>query len=479
MPNAHPRPIGHGAILGYRINSTSFWEGDLEIDDVKRVHLDLERQTDIDYVSVSAGVHHSWIHTPMTFEQGWERQYSRAFKAVSSKPVLMVGRISYPDIAEDLINSGDADAILLSRQMIADEQWLTKVKEGREKDIRRCVAANYCWRSVVRGSRVQCAYNPVVGREAYGVPMLPARHIPRNACWSSVPDRQVSNMPASHLAGQCCVVYERERTVGGHVRAYGALPYRQQYGTIATWLAAQALGNGTEIKLESPVTAQNLDAILAAEKPDHIVVATGAGYRRDGFQGQTGKPISGWETGKCVSWDQIALDRVSSVPGEVLVIDEMADVAAPLTAVKLAKEGAKVRLLTRWPMIGMETVQEVYFHWIMTYLQEVGVELLTSHTVRQIIRDQAEIANVYQPTSSRRINADLIVMATARTSETEIYRLLRDRQVSVEAIGCVLAPRTVYEATLEGHRAARKLSDARLRWAAAETGRSRLEYSRS
>ena len=44
----------------------------------------------------------------------------------------MVGRISYPEIAEDLINS-DADAILLSRQMIADEQWLTKVKQGRER----------------------------------------------------------------------------------------------------------------------------------------------------------------------------------------------------------------------------------------------------------------------------------------------------------------------------------------------------------
>src|SRR5581483_10212713 len=44
--------IGSRAILGYRINSTSFWEGDLEIDDVKRVHLDLEQQADIDYVSV-------------------------------------------------------------------------------------------------------------------------------------------------------------------------------------------------------------------------------------------------------------------------------------------------------------------------------------------------------------------------------------------------------------------------------------------
>ena len=70
--------IGDRPFLGYRINSTSFWEGDLEIEDVKRVHADFEKQADIDYVSVSAGVHHSWIHTPMTFEEGWECQ--SAFK---------------------------------------------------------------------------------------------------------------------------------------------------------------------------------------------------------------------------------------------------------------------------------------------------------------------------------------------------------------------------------------------------------------
>jgi len=361
--------------------------------------------------------------------------------------------------------------------MIADEQWLTKVKEGREKDIRRCVAANYCWRSVVRGSRVQCAYNPVVGREAiWGASSTVTTYASKRILIIGAGPAGLEYARVASGQGHAVIVYERERAVGGHVRAYGALPYRQQYGTIATWLAAQASGNGTEIKLERPVTAENLDVILAAEKPDHIVVATGAAYRRDGFQGQTGKPISGWETGRCVSWDHVALDRVTAVPGEVLVLDEMADVAAPLTAVKLAKGGAKVRLLTRWPMIGMETMPEVYFHWIMTYLQEAGVELITSHTVRQIIGNRAEIANVYQPKNSRRINADLIVMATARTSETEIYRLLRERHVSIEAIGCVLAPRTVYEATLEGHRAARKLSE--LRWTVAKPGGgSRLAYS--
>ena len=59
--------------------------------------------------------------------------------------------------------------------------------------------------------------------------------------------------------GHQLVVYERERHVGGHVRAYGALPNRQQYGTIATWLAEQASGNGAAIKTDSPVTAENID----------------------------------------------------------------------------------------------------------------------------------------------------------------------------------------------------------------------------
>ena len=144
-----------------------------EIEDVKRVHLDLEQQTDIDYVSVSAGVHHSWIHTPMTFEQGWEREYSRASNRFrKSRSLSSAGSVllTWP---KTLSSPAMPTPVLLSRQMIADGQWMTKVKEGREKDIRRCVAANYCWRSVIRGSRVQCAYNPVVGRElVWGVNSL-------------------------------------------------------------------------------------------------------------------------------------------------------------------------------------------------------------------------------------------------------------------------------------------------------------------
>jgi 2,4-dienoyl-CoA reductase-like NADH-dependent reductase (Old Yellow Enzyme family)/pyruvate/2-oxoglutarate dehydrogenase complex dihydrolipoamide dehydrogenase (E3) component len=449
--------IGDRAFLGYRINSTSFWDGDLEIEDIKRIHADFERELDIDYVSVSAGVHHSWIHTPMTFEQGWEREYTRAIKTVAKKPVLLVGRVSHPGVADELLGSGDADAILLARQMIADEQWMTKVKEGRANDIRRCVAANYCWRAVIRGSRVQCAYNPVVGRErVWGASSMRKVSSPKRVLVIGAGPAGLEYARVAAARGNAVVVYEREPEVGGHVRAYGALPNRQQYGTIATWLAEQAIGNGATIRTGSPVTPENIDTVLAAERADHIVVASGARYRRDGFQGQTGKPLPGWETGHCVTWDEVALDKVK-VSGDVLVVDEMADVAAPLTAVKLARLGLRVRLLTKWPMIGMETTAEVYLHWILTYLYEAGVEIITDHAVKRINGGAVDVVNIYAPARSRLVPADAIVMATARSSENALYHLLRQRGRSVEAIGCAIAPRTVYEATLEGHRAARRL----------------------
>ena len=126
---------------------------------------DLESAVDLDYVNLSAGVHHSFIHTPMTYEPGWERGYTKAVKEVSTKPVLLVGRITHPGVAEDILAADEADAILLARQMFADADWAVKAREGRADDIRRCVAANYCWRSVIRGGRVQCVYNAEVGRE--------------------------------------------------------------------------------------------------------------------------------------------------------------------------------------------------------------------------------------------------------------------------------------------------------------------------
>ncbi len=223
--------IGDEPFLGYRINSTSFWPGDLEMDDVKRIVTDLESRADVDYVNLSAGVHHSYIHTPMTYEPGWERGYTKEVKEVSTKPVLLVGRITNPEIAEEILEAGEADAILLARQLFADAEWATKAREGRSEDIRRCVAANYCWRNVISGDRVQCVYNPEVGRERrWGAGTLVPVAAPKKALVIGGGPAGLEYARVAAARGHEVVVLEREAEVGGHVRSTRSCPAGRSTG---------------------------------------------------------------------------------------------------------------------------------------------------------------------------------------------------------------------------------------------------------
>ncbi len=450
--------VSEDVFVGYRINSTSFWPGDLELEDVKQIVQDLEQQTQVDYVNVSAGVHHAFIHTPMEFEAGWERGYARGIKDVSSKPVLLVGRITTPDVAEMLLESGDADAICLARQLFADADWARKAEEGREEDIRRCVAANFCWKSVSRGARVQCVYNPEIGREAtWGSGTLTPVSTPKKVLVIGGGPAGLEFARVSAARGHDVVVLEQEAELGGHVRLQSLLPSRDEFGRIATWLEAQARKNGAEIRTSSPVTAENLEDVLAAEAPDHVVVATGSKYRTDGFQGWTADPLPGHESGRCISWEDVVTGK-EHPSGHVVVLDDDCGVIAPLCAVGLAENGTEsVKIVTRWPMIGLDTILDVYLDWILPKVYKAGVEMVTSHFVKSIDGGQLTLYNVHDEETELVLDADWLIMVTARTSENHLYSLVKDRGLSVEMVGDATAPRGTYEAVYEGHRQARKV----------------------
>ncbi len=450
--------IGDEAFLGYRINSTSFWPGDLDLEDVQQIVSDLEQRADIDYVNVSAGVHHAYIHTPMEFEAGWEKEYAKSIRDVSAKPVLLVGRITTPDVAERLLADGQGDAICLARQLFADPEWVMKAAEGRADDIRRCVAANFCWKSVSRGGRVQCVYNPELGREQeWGHGSL--RHVeqPKRVLVIGAGPSGLEYARIASARGHEVLVLERESQVGGHVRLEALLPSRKEFGLIATWLEAQARKNGADVRTSSPVTPENLDEVLAAERPDHVVVATGSSVCRDGFQGWTAWPIPGWESGNCIGWDEV-VTGAAHVTGNAIVLDDLCHVVAPLTAVALAQNGASsVRLVTRWPMVGLETILDVYLDWILPKLYQSGVEMLCDLWVEKIDGRTVSLINVHHADDRREVEADAVVMVTGRRSENTLYALVKERGTSVEAIGDAVAPRGTYEAVYEGHRQARKL----------------------
>lgn len=160
---------------------------------------------------------------------------------------------------------------------------------------------------------------------------------------------------------------------------------------------------------------------------------------------------------RTAGWDEVAEGSVSP-DGTVVVVDDQSDVVAPLTAVLLAQL-AQVSLVTRWPMVGMETILDVYLEWIYPQLYAAGVEMVRDHWIAGIDGQRVTLSLVHDPTggTTRQVTADWIVMATARRSQDALAQPLREREVSFEVIGDAVAPRGTYEAVYEGHRQGRKL----------------------
>lgn len=449
--------VGPDMFVGYRINSTSFWPGDLEIEDVTRIVADLEPEVDVDYVNVSAGVHHAFIHTPMEYEPGWEKGYARAIKAVTSKPVFLVGRITTPEDAERLLEEGNGDAICLARQMFADAEWGTKARESRSDDIRRCVAANLCWRKATSGQRVQCVYNPTVGRErTWGAGTLVPVDDPKRVLIVGAGPAGLECARVAAARGHEVTVLERDADTGGHARLQGLLPIRGEYGRVGTWLTEQAAKNGAQIRTSSEVRSDNLEQILADFRPDEVVVATGAKVASDGFQGWTAESLPGAATGRLVGWDDVVTGTVEPT-GSVVIFDDISDVVAPLTGVLLADRGVDVTLVTRWPMVGMDTIADVYLDWILPEVYRAGVKMITDHFITEIRGDKTLLGNVHLSDLEQTIDSDYLVMVTARRPENALVELLHGRDIPVHAIGCAVAPRGTHEAVYEGHRLGRKL----------------------
>ena len=253
-------------------------------------------------------------------------------------------------------------------------------------------------------------------------------------------------------------LYEAEGETGGHVRVQALLPSRAEYGEIGRWLTAQAEKNGTRIVTGAPVTEDDLDEALATVKPDHVVVATGSSVAVDGFQGWTGDPLPGWESGNCVGWDAVA-EGQARPRGRVMVLDDLCDVVAPLTAVACKDAGAdEVTLVTRWPMIGMETILDVYLDWILPKLYQAGVTVCVDHFVRRI---EGSTVTLYKrpPRGGRAHPGGRLDRHGDRPAlrERAQGRSVAARGISVETIGDATAPRSAYEAVYEGHRQARKL----------------------
>lgn len=93
---------------------------------------------------------------PPHWPEGHEVKYAINLKKSLKIPIIVVGKIFSPQLAENILELKQADLVALGRSLISDPEWPLKVFEGREKDIRRCREDLRCLR---RGGPIQCLAN--------------------------------------------------------------------------------------------------------------------------------------------------------------------------------------------------------------------------------------------------------------------------------------------------------------------------------
>ncbi len=374
-------------------------------------------------------------------------------KSVTDKPVVSVGRFTSPETMLRLVRQGVMDLIGAARPSIADPFIPTKIAEGREDEIRECIGCNICYVGDQTGTPIRCTQNPTMGEE-WRRGWHP-EHIPEKGSDSSI--LIVGAGPAGLEAavalgkrGYDVALTEARRELGGRVTLESGLPGLAQWGRVRDWRMTMIEKLKTvEYFLESEID----EAQILEYGADHVVIATGATWRKDGVGRQHDRLIPGWDTTSVITPDDILAGFQPE--GPVVVYDDDHYYIGSVVAELLRRNGLEVTLVTPANEISTWTRHTEEQYRIQQRIVELDISIETGMELASITSDHVVLESIYTA-KTKEIAAATVVMATSRTPQDALYHTLVG-QISIDRIGDCLAPGTIATAVYSGHKFAREL----------------------
>ncbi len=395
-------------------------------------------------------------------EEGAQEPYTAFVKSLTSNPVVGVGRFTSPDTMVSQIKRGVLDMIGAARPSIADPFLPKKIEEGRLEEIRECIGCNICVSGDFTHTPIRCTQNPTMGEE-WRRGWHPEEIAPKG---SDATVLVVGAGPAGLEAAQALgrrgysvTLAEATSELGGRVAQEARLPGLAQWGRVRDHRLQQieAMTN-VEIYRASALSAEDVRGFGFR----HVVLATGARWRRDGVGRQHQQAILGSDGRHVVTPDEVMAGQ--AVEGPVVIYDDDHYYLGGVLAEKLKADGLEVTLVTPAPDVSHWTHNTMEQNRIQARLLSLGVELQPQRELDRVHEDYVETACVF--TGKRRATAaGTLVMVTSRRPEEALYRALAaDPEALAEAgikslarIGDCEAPGTIAAAVYAGHAYARAL----------------------
>lgn len=428
--------IGADGAVGVRFTDESPSADGTDGQDVLRAVRVLTSEGLADYVSAALGSSSTYrgslyIVPPSPIARNAVSEFAAAVREASAAPVIATGRVLDPGDADRMVREGVCDAVGMTRALITDPSMPRAARAGER--FTACIGCNQgCIGHYHAGLPIACTINPWTGFER-----TLRRPAPAAEGGTVV---VIGAGPAGAAAAACArgcghrvVVFERAGAAGGQMRLGLNAPGKAEVAagliaTLETWLEGCDVRYGVEAAPE----------LVAAERPDRVIDASGAGAHRPTIAGAGVRVVTAWE----------ALAGAAAGP-RVVVHDWGGDWTGLDCAEALAAGGRTVRLACAAASFGA-AIHQYQRNLYLDRLDRAGVELVHHVRVTGVREGAVEMRNVFSNREVVLEGVDTLVLSEGRSAGGELYERLVNAGLEVLRAGDVLSPRSFEEAIREG-----------------------------
>jgi 2,4-dienoyl-CoA reductase (NADPH2) len=396
----------------------------------------IAEEAGVDYISCTLGWQES-IYPVISRDipmGNWVHLAKRAKEHVNI-PIQMAYRLFKPGLPNEKIGAGELDIWEMCRPMIADPLMPKKVLEGREAEIRHCVACNLCLARLFRDAPMTCYINPVCAHEAnpeFTNPS-PAEEEKEIMIVGAGP----AGLECAYVAaqrGHTVHVYDKRDVIGGTLNEARNAPYGDdELWTCVEYQKVLCEKAGVEFHLGTEVTAE----LIEDEMPDSVVLATGPVYTQlKGVDANSAKIVSLADvmSGKAAVGEKVVVwgNRKPGIG----------------CALHLAKQGKKVTLVGKDKSAGFDVNPSCKWRY-MIYMRQNGITAYNDCEIVEVT-DEGIVVKTYDGFQWP-IKCDTIVLSQREPNEN-LKKAVQSEGIEMFIIGDALIPRNLSSAVHDGYR---------------------------
>lgn len=429
---------GEDFVVGLKMPGDEGVRPGIDPQESRRIALRIKEEGILDYLAISQGNFSLSLenHVPdIHFKEAHFRHLAAGLRpSVAPLPLMSIGRISTPVLANSLLAEGVCDLVGLSRALVADANWVRKAQQGDLAGIRPATYTNVSWGETQGGRPLIEENNPELA-EAGESDWQPGRsEQPRKVVVVGSGPAGLESAWVLAARGHEVIVIGRSAQAGGGLRLLSSVSGQQHASDAVEWQVRQCERHGVQFRLGQEATAGS----VAELAPDLVVLATGSGQRTpEGLEG----------TG--LSLKQAVRDGLEFAHASRIVVYDLDQTAATYAVVDALAQRAKIVLVTPRPEFakGVNYCSQI---GVMRRLYTAGVELVPASEVTGRDESGVRLRNAYSGAERSLGGVDHLLWSSPRHARSELVAALEGRGLRVEKIGDCVSPRNLLCAIHEG-----------------------------